>query len=261
MSWNGFKKKINRVGTMLKQTTGIIGKTDDKVFNHEEKKYKIYEKKVTNLCEQTKEYLDSIRALTAQENRIAEELDSLYDETNDMALSSMNFRNATKTINENIRNAADNEYRLTVLDPINKLGVNFPTVNSLISKRENKLLDYDECRSKVDKLVDKPSRDPTHLPKAEEKLNRAKEVYDNINQELINYFPKAMSIRVPYIAPSLEALILCQLSFSEKAFNTLNDIQNKFRIAGADLADLDAINYKADNALEELKKLGICNFQ
>ena len=57
----------------------------------------------------------------------------------------------------------DNNYIKTVLNPFNQLGVNFPTVNQLITKRENKLLDYDECKSKVDKLVEKPSNDPTVL--------------------------------------------------------------------------------------------------
>lgn len=33
-----------------------------------------------------------------------------------------------------------------------------------MKRRENLLLDYDELRTKVKKLVDKPSADPTKLP-------------------------------------------------------------------------------------------------
>lgn len=41
----------------------------------------------------------------------------------------------------------------------------FPIVNDTIAKRNKKLLDYDSARSKVRKLIDKPSEDVTKLPK------------------------------------------------------------------------------------------------
>jgi amphiphysin len=260
MSWNGFKKKINRVGTMLKQTTGMIGKTQDKEFNNKERRFKIYEKKITTLCNEAKEYLNCVRALTLNEFKVAEEIDALYNETFDMALCAMNFKTATNKINDGTRLEFDNNYITCVLNPVNQLGVNFPTINQLISKRENKLLDYDECKSKVDKLVEKPSNDPTNLTRAEDKLNRAKEAYDVINDALLEYLPKPISTRVDYLEPSFDALVLTQLSFAEKSFNTLNELQNKFAIAGANLENLDDLTQRSDYALQELKKLGICNF-
>ncbi|ORX63862.1 BAR-domain-containing protein [Anaeromyces robustus] len=260
MSWNGFKKKINRVGIMLKQTAGMVGKTEDKTFNAAERRFKIYEKKITTLCNETKEYLNCVRALTLQEYKVAEELDGLYNETFDMALCAMNLKTATGKINDSVRLEFDNNYIKCVLDPVNQLGVNFPTVNQLISKRENKLLDYDECKSKVDKLVEKPSNDPTNLTRAEDRLNKAKEIYETINQELIEYLPKPLNNRVQYLEPTFDALILSQLSFAEKSFNTLNDLQNKFLIAGANLDSLDNLTEKSNFSLQELKKLGICNF-
>jgi amphiphysin len=260
MSWNGFKKKINRVGTMIKQSAGMVGKTEDKVFNSAERRFKVYEKKITNLCNEAKEYLNTVRALTTQEYKIAEELDALYNETFDLALCAMNFKTATGKINDSTRLEFDNNYIKTVLNPFNQLGVNFPTVNQLITKRENKLLDYDECKSKVDKLVEKPSNDPTVLNRAEDKLNRAKEAYEVINNELIDYLPKPLNNRVSYLEPSFDALILSQLSFAEQSFNVLNELQNKFLIAGANLDSLDNLTEKSNYALSELKQLGICNF-
>ena len=44
-----------------------------------------------------------ISALTLNEFKIAEEIDSLYSETFDMALCAMNFKTATSKINEGIR--------------------------------------------------------------------------------------------------------------------------------------------------------------
>lgn len=41
----------------------------------------------------------------------------------------------------------------------------FPIINENISKREKKMLDYDAARSRLRKLIDKPSEDPAKMPK------------------------------------------------------------------------------------------------
>ena len=51
------------------------------------------------------------------------------------------------------------------MEPLGKMNAYFPVINEHISKRNKKLLDYDAARSKVRKLTDKPSDDPTKLPK------------------------------------------------------------------------------------------------
>lgn len=54
---------------------------------------------------------------------------------------------------------------MTVLEPLGRFNAYFPEVNDAIKRRQKKLLDYDAIRSKVSKLVDKPSEDPQRLPK------------------------------------------------------------------------------------------------
>ena len=49
----------------------------------------------------------------------------------------------------------------------------FPDVNDGIKRRENLMLDYDELRTKVKKLVEKPSQDPTKLPMVRDALQRS----------------------------------------------------------------------------------------
>jgi hypothetical protein len=59
----------------------------------------------------------------------------------------------------------DNNYRVTVLDPLGRLIGVFPDFNEAIKKRQKKLLDYDRLRANVRKLVDKPSEDTSKLPR------------------------------------------------------------------------------------------------
>lgn len=68
------------------------------------------------------------------------------------------------------------------MEPLGKMNAYFPIVNEHISKRNKKatllslvihgrllifrqLLDYDSARSRLNKLIAKPSEDPTKLPK------------------------------------------------------------------------------------------------
>jgi bridging integrator 3 len=52
----------------------------------------------------------------------------------------------------------------------------FPDINETIKKRSHKLLDCDALRAKVKRLVDKPSDDPTKLPKAEKQAAMARDI-------------------------------------------------------------------------------------
>lgn len=57
-----------------------------------------------------------------------------------------------------------------MIDPFAHFVGYFGEVNEVLKRRNNKLLDYDSARTKVRKLVDKPSDDPTKLPKVSLKL-------------------------------------------------------------------------------------------
>jgi hypothetical protein len=136
----------------------------------------------------------------------------------------------------------------------------FPVINEHISKRNKKvsrypqttalgflknlqLLDYDSARSKQRKLVEKPSDDPTKLPKvlatissspllsssshlqAQQEHDDAKEVFDMLNEQLINELPQLLDLRVPYFDPSFEAMIRMQCKFAEEGYEKLSGVQ------------------------------------
>lgn len=80
-----------------------------------------------------------------------------------------------------------------------------------IKKRHHKLLDYDSLRAKVKKLVEKPDKDPSKLPRAEKEAQMARDVYEALNEQLTNELPQLIDLRVPYLDPSFEALVKIQL--------------------------------------------------
>ena len=91
------------------------------------------------------------------------------------------------------------------------------------------MLDYDAARSKVRKLTDKPSEDPTRLPKAQQEHDEAKEVFDYMNQVLIDELPQLLDLRIPFFDPSFESMIRMQCKFAEEGYEKMGGVQRYFQ--------------------------------
>merc|ERR1712000_157849 len=121
--------------------------------------------------------------------------------------------------------ALDGPYRTTVIEPISRFCAYFPDINECIKKRNNKLLDYDALRAKVKKLVEKPDKDVTKLPRAEKEAEMAKQAYEQLNEQLFTELPQLIDLRVPYLDPSFEALVKIQLRFCAEAYSRMAQVQ------------------------------------
>ncbi|SRR5258706_6533924 len=91
------------------------------------------------------------------------------------------------------------------------------------------MLDYDAARSKVRKLTDKPSEDPTRLPKAQQEYDEAKEIFEHMNQVLIEELPQLLDLRIPFFDPSFEAMIRMQCKFAEEGYEKMGGVQRYFQ--------------------------------
>lgn len=113
---------------------------------------------------------------------------------------------------------------------------------SFINLDVPKLLDYDSARSKLRKLIEKPSEDPTKLPrvclspffrtssfepscKAQQENDDAREVFELLNEQLIAELPQLLDLRVPYFDPSFEAMIRIQCKFAEDGYEKMSTVQ------------------------------------
>ncbi|KAJ7898151.1 hypothetical protein B0H14DRAFT_2557197 [Mycena olivaceomarginata] len=101
------------------------------------------------------------------------------------------------------------------------------------------LLDYDSARSKMRKLVDKPSEGSheapesrliifnpgrlilTRIAQAQQEHDEAKEVFDMLNDQLVAELPQLMG-------PAFEAMIRMQSKFAEEGYEKLSGVQRYF---------------------------------
>jgi len=87
------------------------------------------ENAANRLQKEAKGYLDSLRAMTASQMRIAETIDAFYGDAGARDGVSRSYKQAVEDLDAETIKALDGPYRATVLDPINRFCAYFPDIN------------------------------------------------------------------------------------------------------------------------------------
>jgi amphiphysin len=148
-------------------------------------------------------------------------------------------------------------HRTTVLEPIGRFCAYFPDINECIKKRNHKLLDYDSMRAKVKKLVEKPDKDATKLPRAEREAEQAKQAYEQLNEQLFSELPQLIDLRVPYLDPSFEALVKIQLRFCAEAYSRMAQVQQYLDADTREQYANGDLDNRVEQVLQEIRDLSI----
>lgn len=259
MSWGGFKKAVNRASNsvMVKD----VDKTIDKDFDTEERRYKTLKTAGQNLQKASKGYLDSLRAVTASQVTIAETVSNLYEESKQGGSVYSNVGNyylqCVREIDEETVKQVDEPFRETILDPVTKFANYFSDIDEAIKKRSHKKTDYDQCKSKVRRLIDKPAKDAGKLPRAEKELAVAKDIFEELNEQLKVEMPQLISLRVPFYDPSFESLVKIQLKFCTEGYSRLAQVQQYLDQTSRDDYANGVLDGKIDDLLLQMNSLNI----
>ncbi|KAI8331881.1 hypothetical protein BC941DRAFT_484740, partial [Chlamydoabsidia padenii] len=246
---NGFKKNLNRAGQSIMQKTGISDKTIDGEFAEEYERFQRLEQIMDKLSKEAKGYQNSVRALVAAQSRIADTMEQLFEDGM-IPLSFQHYQHIIHQIDTMIKSNVDEPYGITVVEPLARYCAYLPDINDAIKRRQKKLLDYDTHRIKVRKLVEKPSDDPQRLPMAEKEADLARDMYENINTILIQDLPKLVSLRVPYLDPSFEAMVKSHWELGQLGYDQMESIRPSFPPEGDD--------HPSDSILQQMRNLSIC---
>ncbi|MCJ1307517.1 BAR adaptor protein Hob3 [Agyrium rufum] len=257
MSWAGFKKGVSRATTTVMVKTGQIEKTNDRDYEVEERRYRTMEAAANKLQREAKGYLDSLRAMTASQMRIAETIDAFYGDAGAKDGVSRSYKQAVEDLDAETIKALDGPFRMTVLEPISRFVAYFPDINECIKKRNHKLLDYDKTRSAVKKLVEKPDKDATKLPRAERDAELARAAYEQLNEQLFTELPQLIDLRVPYLDPSFEALVKIQLRFCAEAYSRMAQVQQYLDADTREQYAQGLLDQRVEQVLGEIRDLSI----
>lgn len=261
MSWDGFKKAINRAGNSV--LVKDVDKTMDKDFDAEERRYKTLKTAGTNLQAASKGYLDSLRAVTASQVTIAEIVSNLYEESGQSGSLYTNsghfYLQCVQELDSETVKQVDGPFRETILDPVTKFCNYFKEIDEAIKKRTHKKTDYDQCKAKVRRLIDKPAKDAAKLPRAEKELALAKDIFDELNEQLKTELPQLISLRVPFYDPSFESLVKIQLKFCTEGYSRLAQVQQQLDQASRDEYANGVLDGRIDDLLVQMNSLTIAS--
>lgn len=97
--------------------TGHVEKTSDREYEVEERRYRTLESASLRLQKEAKGYLDSLRAMTASQMRIAETIDAFYGESGAKDGVSRSYKQAVEDLDAETVKALDGPYRCVTQDP------------------------------------------------------------------------------------------------------------------------------------------------
>lgn len=91
--------------------TGHVEKTSDREYEIEERRYRTLESASLRLQKEAKGYLDSLRAMTASQMRIAETIDAFYGDSGATDGVSRSYKQAVEDLDAETVKALDGPYR------------------------------------------------------------------------------------------------------------------------------------------------------
>ncbi|RKO90168.1 hypothetical protein BDK51DRAFT_19333 [Blyttiomyces helicus] len=264
MSWKGFQKAVARLPQRIAAKAGYADETVDDEYNALEAQFKLLEASVRKLHADAQTIKDAMSACLVHQLTFANTIVDLHEAASPTAETPPESLRAAETFAAGMASAR--EQLLPDLDIIERQVI-APTadylalierVKRLMTKRGNKLLDYDRHRESVKKMMERTDRnyqDEKKLGGLQTSLDQATREYNGINNLLKTQLPVFFKLRVAFIDPCFQTLYWHQL----KVTRVLNDafrelVQKSFdtRVSAA-----DGFALKEEAMLEMLSQLSL----
>ncbi|XP_070707432.1 dynamin-binding protein isoform X2 [Pempheris klunzingeri] len=179
LSMHSIIKKSNRVSSHLKHLTGISPQIKDEAFDEAEKKFRLQERLIKSFIRDISLYLQHIRESASVKVLAAISFCDIYTERN--VLDPERFQRAHRCISDKQFTQFKERTEALVINPLTQLLLMFAGPHKLIQKRFDKLLDYDNCKERSDRLKDR---------RVQDELQVARNNYEALNAQLLDELPK-----------------------------------------------------------------------
>uniref|UniRef100_A0A672N7G5 Dynamin-binding protein n=1 Tax=Sinocyclocheilus grahami TaxID=75366 RepID=A0A672N7G5_SINGR len=180
LSMHSIIKKSNRVSSHLKHLTGISPQIKDEAFDEAEKRFRLQERLIKSFIRDISLYLQHIRESASVKVLSAISFCDIYTERQ-QHMDPERFQRAHRCISDNQFTEFKERTEALVITPLTQLLSMFAGPHKLIQKRRDKLLDYDNCKERAERLKDK---------RVQEELQTARNNYEALNAQLLDELPK-----------------------------------------------------------------------
>ncbi|KAK3559463.1 hypothetical protein QTP86_013640 [Hemibagrus guttatus] len=180
LSMHSIIKKSNRVSSHLKHLTGIAPQIKDEAFDEAEKRFRLQERLIKSFIRDISLYLQHIRESASVKVLSAISFCDIYTERQKQ-LDPERFQRAHRCISDKQFTEFKERTEALVISPLTQLLSMFAGPHKLIQKRFDKLLDYDNCKERAERMKDK---------RVQEDLQTARNNYEALNAQLLDELPK-----------------------------------------------------------------------
>ncbi|KAG8186635.1 hypothetical protein JTE90_021784 [Oedothorax gibbosus] len=206
------QKQAGRAKERLLQNFGKADRTTDEDFDLHVKNFNKQQAAVGRLQKEFKNYYQCLKAMQVARRSLMDTVSELYEPCWDGVEE---FLHKSDIFNRTFEDFCDN-FNIQILSPVSTYMGQFPEITHKISKRNRKLLDYDNCRHNMQNLETMKKKEDTKLAKAKEQLEDARNNFDTLNKELHDELPTLYDSRVEFFATHLQCLFVTESDYHTK---------------------------------------------
>ncbi|GFS78948.1 amphiphysin [Nephila pilipes] len=206
------QKHAGRAKERLLQNLGKADRTTDEDFDLHVKNFSKQQNAVMRLHKEFKNYYTCLRAMQAARRSLMDTVSELYEPCWDGVEQ---FLIKTEVSNNNFEEFCE-KINCELVAPVGSYLIQFPEYTNKISKRNRKLLDYDNSRHNLQNLETMKKREDTKIAKAKEQLEDARNHFEVINSELHDELPALYDSRVSFFATNLQNLYIAEADFHKQ---------------------------------------------
>nr|XP_057917595.1 dynamin-binding protein isoform X2 [Doryrhamphus excisus] len=217
LSMHSIIKKSNRVSSHLKHLTGISPQIKDEAFDDAEKRFRLQERLIKSFIRDISLYLQHIRESASVKVLAAISFCDIYTERS--IPDPERFQRAHRCISDKQFTEFKERTEALVINPLTQLLLMFAGPHKLIQKRFDKLLDYDNCKERADRLKDRRVQDEMHV---------ARSNYEALNAQLLDELPKFHVAAEELFTGCVKAFAQAQKDFMKTTLGELNPLLQAF---------------------------------
>ncbi|XP_035658482.1 bridging integrator 2-like isoform X1 [Branchiostoma floridae] len=210
-----FAKSIKRATRAKERFLQSIGKAEksekDETFQDYVGNFNNQQAAAVKLQKELKNYANSVKAMSLASKNLNDALTEAYGDDWPDKDEVRNSQDSMDLLWSDYQEKVTRE----VLSPVNTYQSQFPEVKQRIAKRGRKLVDYDAARHTLATAQQSKKRDDAKLQKAQDECQKAKKVYDDVNNGLMDELPALHDSRIGFYVSTFQALFS-----SEQRFHT-----------------------------------------
>uniref|UniRef100_A0A4W5NBJ0 Dynamin-binding protein n=1 Tax=Hucho hucho TaxID=62062 RepID=A0A4W5NBJ0_9TELE len=247
LSMHSIIKKSNRVSSHLKQLTGISPQIKDEAFDEAEKRFRLQERLIKSFIRDISLYLQHIRESASVKVLAAISFCDIY--TDRSQLDPERFQRAHRSISDKQFPHFKERAEALVIFPLTQLLLMFAGPHKLIQKRFDKLLDYDNCKERAERLKDR---------RVQDELQVARNNYEALNAQLLDELPKFHRAAEDLFTGCVRAFAQVQRDFTELTLGQLQPLLQLSCIGGNEGNLISLFQEEYGRVLQLLQRFSFC---